>query len=109
MEYVIPIQNDKYYKAILMILNFQLNMSDLELEIVSTMLSKKIYDITPETRDMICKELSISAFLRNNYIKRLRDKGILLLRDSDKTYTLSPSLIELVKDRKVSFEFDIVA
>jgi hypothetical protein len=108
MEYKIPVSKNEYYKAILEILNFNLKLSELELKIVSTMLENEKYVADKDCRELIRINLKLSKFMTANYIKRLRDKGILEGNTIDRVYTLNPVLINLSRDNKVSFELDIV-
>jgi predicted transcriptional regulator len=107
MEYKIPVENKDYHKGILMILNFNLNLSELEMDIVSTLLNNNIEVVDTTAREIIRKELNKSKFNTNNYITRLTDKGILVVKPGDKKLYLNPSLVEIVKDKRVSFEFEI--
>lgn len=108
MEYNIPIAKEGYHKAILMVLNFNLNLSKMEMDIVATLLDNKISIVDGESRDIIRKVLDKDKFTTNNYISRLKDKGILVVKPADKNLYLNPSIIEIVKDKKVSFEFELI-
>lgn len=107
MEYKIPVKSRDYHKALLMVLNFNLNLSNLELDIVSTLLNYNIEVVDIEAREIIRKELDKGKFNINNYIARLKDKGILIVKPADKALYVNPMIMDIVRDNKVSFEFEI--
>jgi len=108
MEYPITISKDQYHKAMLMVLNFNLNLSTLELDILSTLLKNDITIVDTDARDLLRKVLNKDKFITNNYIKRLRNKGIFVLDNSNKKLYINPSLLEICNDKKVSFEFNVI-
>ena len=105
MDYRIPINNKDYHKAILTVLNFNLHLSKQELDIVSTLLNHNVLIVDRQVRDTLRKDLDISKFNTNNYISTLRKKGILVTKPADKKLYLNSGIIDIVKDKKVSFEF----
>lgn len=107
MDYKIPVNNESYHKAILMALNFSLNLSKMEIDMVATLLNYNKLIVDTESREILRKALDKDKYIINNYIQRLRNKNILVIRPADKNLYLNPSLIEIVKERKVSFEFEI--
>jgi predicted transcriptional regulator len=90
-----------------MILNFNLNLSKLELDILATLLNHNVTIVDTEARDIIRKALNKGKYNINNYISRLRKKKIFITKPVDKNLYINPSLIEIVRDKKVSFEFII--
>lgn len=107
MEYKIPVKENNRYKQMLNILNFSLKLSDLEIDIISTLLNKGISVINTESREMLRLSLNKDKFITNNYIVRLKDKGILIPNKNTKDLILDPGLLKTVKDNKVSFELII--
>lgn len=108
MEYKIPVTSKSYYKAILTILNFSLNMSKLELDIIAVLLYHNMLEINADSREVIRKELDKDKFITNNYIKSLKAKGILLIKDNDpKKAYINPEIINIVREPKLTFEFII--
>ncbi len=108
MEYNIPVNKKDYYKAILMVLNFNLNLSSLELDILCTMLNNNMLEVNIDSREHIRKVLNKDKFMTNNYIKRLRNKGMLLDHpELNRVYYINPIILNIIKDRKVSFEFKL--
>jgi predicted transcriptional regulator len=104
MEYVFKVNSKKYHRAMLEIYNFNLKLSDFELDIVATMLTNGISEINPITKELLRVTLNKDKYITNNYIKRLKDKGILLPKKDERGYILNPSVANLTKDNKVSFE-----
>jgi hypothetical protein len=107
MEYKIPVNIKNYHKAILMVLNFNLNLSKMELDIVACILNHNMETVDLYSREIIRKELDKDKFIINNYIGRLKDKKILLIKPADKKLYVNPSIIEIAKDGKITFEFII--
>lgn len=108
MEYKIPVTSKNYYKAILMVLNFNLKLSELEIDIICTMLNNNMLEVNIDTREHIRKVLNKDKFMTNNYIKRLRSKGILLDNDKlNRVYYINPTILDIIKQGKISFEFII--
>lgn len=109
MEYKIPVNKDNIYKAILILINrpFELNLSDLELDILATWLKHKIYVIDTDARDLIRKVLDKGKFNTNNYIKRLKAKNIIILAEDSKKLYLNPKLASMVNSDTITFKFDL--
>lgn len=107
MEYNIPISTKNYYKAMLSILNFQFKLSPFELDIMSLLLSNNMEYVNTDSRDLIRKVLGKGKFNTNNYIIKLKEKGILLPTIVDRTLQINPAILEVIKDKEVSFKFTI--
>jgi predicted transcriptional regulator len=108
MEYKIPVKKEDYYKSILTILNFNLGLSALEMDIIVTMLNNNTTTVNADSREIIRKVLDKSKFVTNNYIMRLKNKGVLIPSKTDKTLYINPNLVESVTDKKIAFEFETV-
>ena len=108
MEYRIPVKNKNYHKAVLMILNFNLNLSNLEIDILATLLNYNISIVDINARDIIRKEINKDKFNTNNYINRLKNKGILVVKPADKNLYINPTILDIVKNKRISFQFDII-
>jgi biotin operon repressor len=105
MEHIFTVDKNKYHKAILQIYNFNLKMSDLELDIISTLIANNLSEVNADSKDILRQKLDVSKFMLNNYIKRLKDKGILIPIEDNIGYTINPNIVNLTKDPNVSFEF----
>ena len=57
MEYNIPVEKKDYYKAMLMVINFNLNLSNLEMDILSILLNNKLRVVNIDARDLLRKDL----------------------------------------------------
>lgn len=110
MERVIPVKQQDLIKAILMILNtpYNFNLSNMEIDIVSCMLNHNMQIIDLANREIIRMELDKDKFNLNNYIVRLRDKGMVIVKPADKNLYVNPNLYDLIKDNKISFELQVV-
>lgn len=109
MEQVIPVTKETLHKAILMLVNvpFNLRLSNLEIDILSTWLQHKTYKIDIDARDLIRKVLNKGKFNTNNYIKRLKAKGIIVQAEDSKELFLNPKLAHIVNSTSITFKFDI--
>lgn len=105
MEYKVPVKKENYYKAILLIFNqLGLNLTDLELDIITNVLTMS-KGSSKELRKTIREKLDVSTHTLNNYIKRLKDKGV-LIKEKD-ILKLNPQLEDRVKDNKVHITFEV--
>lgn len=100
----IPVNPKDVNRAILKVLNFNLKLSDLEIDIIATLLNHKIEIIDTSAREIVRKELNKSKFITNNYILRLRDRSM-ILETNDGVMYLNPNLKDLVKDKDIQISF----
>lgn len=101
MELTIPVNN--LTKTKLKILNcFINNLTDIELDIVSTMIDKGIVTLDKSNRNTLRTSLNMNKYLFNNYIKYLKDKKVLFTNES--ILTLNPSILNITKDNKITIE-----
>lgn len=108
MEYPpITVKTQDYHKAMLMILNFTLNLSNMEMDMLSIWLNHGITVVDTNARDLVRKILDKDKFITNNYIKRLKNKGILIIKPADKQLYINTGILDVMKDKKVSFEFRV--
>lgn len=107
MEYKIPVNKDNVYKAVLTVVNFNLGLSDMEIDILATLLKYRLYLIDTTARDVIRKVLNKSKFSTNNYIKRLKEKNIIVQEEETKKLYLNPGLREIINSNEITFKFDI--
>jgi hypothetical protein len=106
MEYKVPVKKEHYYKAILLVFSqLGLNLTGLELDIVANMLTRGFTGLNKDFRKIIREQLDINQFTFNNYIKRLKDKGV-LIKEKD-ILKLNPQLEDRVKDNKVHITFEV--
>lgn len=108
MEYKIPVTKETYVKAVLMSINFLLNLTNFEIKILCAMINNNMLEVNIDTREHIRKVLNKDKFMTNNYIKSLRTKGVLLDHPKNsKVYYINPTIIDIIKEGKISFEFGI--
>jgi len=105
MEYKINIDQDKYYKAALKVVNCFLELTDYELELIAQMLNYKIKTLTLETRKQLIDILSTSTHTFNNYIKKLKDKKVLI--DTNYGLAIHPSITNSLEDREIKIKFNV--
>ena len=103
MEYKIPVTKDNICKAIITVLNFKLGLSPIEVDILSIMLNNKITIVDTHARGIIRTVLDRDKYSTNNYIKRLKDKKI-ILQDGRKLF-INPTIIALCAEKIISFNF----
>lgn len=105
MEFIkeFKVDRDSFSKAVLTILNFQLKLSELEIEILSVMLSHNITKIDSATRVLLRDKLDKTKFDINNYIKRLKEKKLIIVKE-DKNLHINPNIIQLVKFKTFIFK-----
>ena len=97
----------EYYKELLSLLTF-FKFSEFELDILTTMLCNNMTEVNIDTREYIRKILNKDKYITNNYVKRLRLKGVLLDRtDLNRVYYINPTIMEIIKEGKLTFEFSI--
>lgn len=109
MDIEIPVEPKAYHKAILMIINtpLNLNLSKFEIDILACILNHNMETINADSRKTIANELNKDNFNINNYIVRLRDKGILITKPADKNLYVNPKVIDLVRDNNIGFRLKI--
>lgn len=107
MEFKLPVNKYNIYKTILTMINFKLGLSTMEIDMIATMF-KYNYDIlNAEARDILRKALDKDQYSINNYIKRLKAKGLLL--EEDKKIYMNPNLKDsintIIDNKEISFKF----
>lgn len=101
----IPTLKGKGKRALLMMLRPYINNpTETEVDILSEMLEYKIYTLNKNNRVVIRTKLDINKFTFNNYLKRLKDKGLVLFDKTDNLLKLNPSIISLTKDNILKVE-----
>lgn len=106
MKRIIPISKDKYVKAILMIVNqMGLQMTDLELNIIVSSINHNMKVLNKTTRNDLRSILGLDRFTFNNYIKKLKDKGVLV--QSEKDLIVNKALLDTIEDKEVHLIFEV--
>lgn len=107
MERIIPVKSKDYHKAMLMLWNFSLNLSPMEIDIVSCVLNHNMEIIDVNSRKTLRQELDKDEFIINNYISRLKNKGVFITKPADKHLYVNPNIIEMVKEPKITFNLEL--
>lgn len=106
MKLEIPVRIVNNNKAKLKLLNcFLKNLTNAEIDIVSTMLDMNYLALTTEVRPILRQTLKMSTYNFNNYIKKLSDKEILYIPTDSKILTLNPKVKQLTLDNIITVEF----
>ncbi len=96
-----------YYKEILTQLTM-FKFSEFELNILVTMLTSNRLEVNIDTREHIRKVLNKDKFITNNYIKRLRVKGVLLTKPNvNRVYYINPTIIQILQEGTITFNYII--
>jgi len=107
MEYNISVEDGNYYKAAVKLIDCisGLNLTKFETTIVVSMLENKLYKINPETRMMLIKKLNKDQYNINNYIKKLKDKKVLV--GVNKDIYLNKGILEAISDKKLIIRLNV--
>lgn len=99
-----------YYKTLLSTYNVigKMRLSNLEIDILSTMLESGLKIVNTDTREIIRKKLNKGKYIINNYLTGLKEKGILLESKDPRTLTINPTLINSISENEVIFKFQLV-
>lgn len=101
MEHNITIDKSRHAKAALSIINCFLKLSNRELEIIVAILDNNIKEINKQTREVIKESIDIDNYGLNNYLLKLRNKGIII------NNKLSDKIIEASKDQEIIIKINV--
>lgn len=107
MEYKIPVTKENIHKTILTAISFTLGLSELEIDILSTLLKHNLYVVDTKAKEVLIKTLNKSKFQINNYITRLRKKKLVIQASDDKKWYLNPNLKPIIESENITFKFNI--
>lgn len=100
------VNKSDYYKQILATLYF-FKFTDFELDILAAMLNNNMTVVNIDSREVIRKVLNKDKFIINNYIKRLKNKGVFLDIPNTKVLNINPTIIELIKEGQITYGFNL--
>ena|ERR1700752_5297456 len=104
MELIIPIDSKNKTKAILKLLNpFLANLTNKEIEIVSTMIDMDIEVLNKYSRADLRDKLNIDKYTFNNAVASLKSKKILIQSTVD--LRLNPALKTYTNDSTYTIKF----
>lgn len=107
MEYPFKVSKEKYIEAAVSLINCisSLNLTVFELNIVTTMIKNNVLVVNASTRTLLRNSLSKDRFNLNNYLKRLRDKKVLIKKDKD--LHLNPGILEAINDGELIIRLNV--
>ncbi len=105
MEYNIPIKKEAYYLSMLKAVNWSLKLSKFQMEIICIILEDENKILTTDLRKLIRDITGKGIATTNNYIKKLKDRQILL--ESDEGLVLNQMILSLINDKEVTIRFNI--
>jgi len=101
MEYPISINKSKHTRAALSIINCFLKLSKRELDIIVTIIDNNITELNKAARKTIMDSIDIDNYGLNNYLLKLRNKGIII------NNKLSDKIIEASKDQEIIIKINV--
>jgi len=107
MKYNIPVTKENIHKTILTAISFSLGLSELEIDILSTLLKNNLYIVDAKAKEILAITLNKSKFQISNYITRLRKKRLVVQANDDKRWYLNPELKPIIESKNISFEFKL--
>lgn len=105
MKYPITVKRENYYKDMLTAINCFLNLTKQEINILSVLLTNNMTELTEDSRSIIRETMNKSSFNINNYIKRLKNKGVFIPIEGK--YIVNPSLLESLSTGEIHIQFNI--
>jgi len=106
MNYNIPIAEEGYNKAILTVINCFLMLTKKEIEIISIVLDNSITNLDTKARVLIREKSGLSVGTLNNYVKRLKDKNVLIQKQN--SLVIHDNIIQAIEDKEVSVKFEVL-
>lgn len=105
MELTIPIKEGTKRKAMLTLLNpFLSQLTDVEINLVDTMLKRDIKVLDKNSRADVRQELNMSKYSFNNHVLRLKSKKILI--QTTKDLFLNPQIKYFTDANEVTIRFN---
>ncbi len=105
MEENIKISKTNYVKAALNVANCFLNLTPIEMDIISTMLNHGAISITAASRKLLISSLNKSKHVISNNIKRMKHKSV-LIQENNKT-VVNPKILEFIQAKEFIVKFEI--
>lgn len=107
MTNTIPISSKDYSQHILRIIGAMIpnNLTDFEIKILSTMIDNDIKTLDTDTRLKVRLLIDTSEYNFNNYIKKLKEKGILI--ETKYGLGIHPNVLNAVHDRELVIKYNV--
>lgn len=107
MTHEVPVTKDNYHLAITKIINtLTQNMSKTEEKIVSIIAKEKMIELNSENRKKLRELIDTDQFTFNNYIKKLKDKHI-LIKENNKL-KLNPKISQNFGQSEITIKFKLI-
>lgn len=106
MIYNLKVKREDYCLAALKIINCIYKLSELELKILTNIINNQIKVLDKSSRNSIREFINTDKFTFNNYIKKLKDKKLLI--DGANGLVINPGIIKTIADREFKFEFEFI-
>lgn len=105
MDYQIPVSKENYNKAMIKVLNCFLNLTDYEINILSTMLNSNIKVLSTDSRKQLRTLMDTDTYTFNNHIMKLRKSNTLVATKFG--LAINPNLLNTLTDKKINIEFNV--
>lgn len=105
MERTINISKEKYYKAMLTVMSGLINLTTFEIEVIAMMFSNNIKALDKITRLELRLLLDTSEYNFNNYIKKLKQKKVLI--ETDNGLEVNQNLTSAIEDQELTVKFNV--
>jgi hypothetical protein len=106
MEENIKISKTNYVKAALNVANCFLNLTPVEIDIISVMLNHGAISVSTASRNLLIKSLNKSKYVISNNIKRMKGKSV-LIQDSNKKTVINPKILSYIQNKEFKVKFEI--
>lgn len=105
MEYTLKLPISKKTEYLIQMLNPVMgNLTDKEIEILVVIADKQIKVLDKNTRTDVRMFLDMDKFNFNNYIKKLKEKKILIPVDKS-TLNVNPKILYILKHNSINLNF----
>ena len=105
MDYTIPVKRENYTRAVLEVLNPFLRLTEYEQALLATMITSNIKVIDTKTRQDLMILLDTDYYTLSNYIKKLKDKELLVERPYG--LGIDPNLLLSLDSKQIVIKFKI--
>lgn len=107
MEENIKISKGNYVKAALNVANCFLNLTPVEIDIISTMLNHGATTVTSASRKLLMSSLNKSKYVISNNIKRMKSKSILTQDPYTRMAIIHPKILSYIQNKEFKIKFEV--
>lgn len=103
----IPIDSKNYTTHILRVIGAMIpnNLTDFEIKVLATMIENDIKTLDTDTRLKLRLLLDTSEYNFNNYIKKLKEKGIFI--ETKYGLGIHPNILNAVYDKELVIKYNV--